>query len=344
MDEWNIKRILIKNLFGGRLLEYFLISAVSAILVIRFYLKVTGYPEVGSFLNLHVAHVLWGGILMMLGVVFILAYLSSSSRTIGAIISGIGFGAFIDEIGKFITRDNNYFFQPTAAIIYAVFIILFLVFRNLDQKQKISKQEYLANALELLEDVVFDDLDTDEKNLIKQYLKKSDSKNPLVINLKAFIDDLEAHKPDKPILVSRVRNKLANFYQSLVFNKWFIRGVVGFFFITGLYSIVQAFQFGRLFVSGNNQLTTVGVSDVGEIIFALVAAVPILIGASKILRDRLFAYRMFRYSVLINIFLVEFFEFYQNHFSAVGGLFGNILLLIALNYMISREITLHSKD
>jgi len=33
---------------------------------------------------------------------------------------------FIDELGKFITSDNNYFFQPTISLIYIVFIIIFL--------------------------------------------------------------------------------------------------------------------------------------------------------------------------------------------------------------------------
>ncbi|QQS18516.1 hypothetical protein IPL68_00120 [Candidatus Saccharibacteria bacterium] len=42
-----------------------------------------------------------------------------------AFLGGVGFGVFIDEIGKLITRDNNYFYRPAIGIIYAIFVGLF---------------------------------------------------------------------------------------------------------------------------------------------------------------------------------------------------------------------------
>ena len=46
---------------------------------------------------------------------------------------------------------------------------------------------------------------------------------------------------------------------------------------------------------------------------------------------------MFERSILISIFLTEVFIFYQEQFAALTGLAANILILIALKFMIERE-------
>jgi hypothetical protein len=52
------------------LLDTFLVSAIAAIVVIRIFLEATGYPQLGG--GLHIAHVLWGGLGMLVAIVLLL--------------------------------------------------------------------------------------------------------------------------------------------------------------------------------------------------------------------------------------------------------------------------------
>src|SRR3990167_6561029 len=106
-----------RDVEAGDLVENFLVSAIASILVIRLFLAITGYPQLGGE-NFHIAHMLWGGFLMMVAVIGLLVFLNKETKYIASILGGIGFGTFIDELGKFITKDNNYFYQTTIGIIY----------------------------------------------------------------------------------------------------------------------------------------------------------------------------------------------------------------------------------
>lgn len=121
---------LVKNQDADEHLELFFVSAVSSVLVIRFFLAITGYPQISPG-DLHVAHMLWGGLLMMFAMMLVLSYTNRWVGMAASIMGGIGFGTFIDELGKFITKDNDYFFRPTVAILYVIFVGLFFLFRTI---------------------------------------------------------------------------------------------------------------------------------------------------------------------------------------------------------------------
>src|SRR5918994_6609646 len=87
---------VVRNADAGGYLEGFLVSVVAGILAIRLYLDLTGYPRVGGG-GLHIAHMLWGGLLMLVAIVMLLAFLGAQSRRLAAVVGGIGFGTFIDE-------------------------------------------------------------------------------------------------------------------------------------------------------------------------------------------------------------------------------------------------------
>ena len=117
-----------------------LVCSVATILVIRLQLWITNYPQLGGG-KLHIAHLLWGGLLMLIAVGLLLSYHGPKVRRAGAILGGIGFGFFVDELGKFITSDNDYFFKPAAGVIYVVFVALFFVTRWLRRRGELTPSD-----------------------------------------------------------------------------------------------------------------------------------------------------------------------------------------------------------
>jgi hypothetical protein len=74
-----------------------------------------------------VAHVLWGGLALFIAVLLPLLFVGRRSLLLSALLAGIGAGLFIDEVGKFLTTTNDYFFAPAAPIIYGSILLLVLL-------------------------------------------------------------------------------------------------------------------------------------------------------------------------------------------------------------------------
>ncbi|PIZ48988.1 hypothetical protein COY29_02685 [Candidatus Woesebacteria bacterium CG_4_10_14_0_2_um_filter_39_14] len=55
-----LKRLFVRNLEVDNLLESFFISAVGAMLTLRFLLFILNYPQLGGR-SLHIAHMFWAG-------------------------------------------------------------------------------------------------------------------------------------------------------------------------------------------------------------------------------------------------------------------------------------------
>lgn len=117
--------------YVGDYLELFFVSAVSSVFIIRAFLHITGYPQIGGG-GYHFAHVLWGGFFMCSALILGLSFFGKRILQTVAVLGGIGFGTFLDELGKYVTADNNYFFQPTIAIMYLIFVALFFLFRVIE--------------------------------------------------------------------------------------------------------------------------------------------------------------------------------------------------------------------
>ncbi|WP_254704695.1 hypothetical protein [Rhodococcus pyridinivorans] len=136
---------LLRDTASSAQVEALLIITVATILVTRLYLHLTGYPQVGGSV-LHIAHVLWGGLLMVAALMVSLTFIGRAPDRIAVLLGGIGFGLFLDEVGKFVTKTNDYFYRPSVAIMYVVVVLLLVVNRAVHLRRGPSPDEYLANA------------------------------------------------------------------------------------------------------------------------------------------------------------------------------------------------------
>jgi hypothetical protein len=106
---------------GARSLRLVAVSFGVTVVVTRLYLELTGYPQIGGG-QYHLAHALWGGLLLLVGGLLALLWGNRWVHPVTAVCVGAGSGLFVDEVGKFITAHDDYFTPLAAPIIYVVFL------------------------------------------------------------------------------------------------------------------------------------------------------------------------------------------------------------------------------
>ncbi len=375
--------VFVRSIYAETLLENFLVAAVVSLLGIRLILRLTGYPTFGGE-SFHIAHMLLGGLLMLIAQFILLATLNHAAEELAAVVGGSGFGVFIDELGKFITNDNNYFYQPTVALLYVIFVIIYLSIRIINRRQILSRQEALANAFEIAEQASLSNLDARDQQLIRRLLEHSDPDDPFTQNLKDMLPRIAAVPARNAHVITRIERFVDNGYQSLTAKWWFTGAVIAFFiFFSGvtLYSIIAVIDWSWVLliwiitgiiilftlmrewrsravylqiivalsvigvaifiawvVMDNLKTTPASFIDFAQFLSSSTAAIFVVIGILRIYRSRLGAYQMFRRATLVSIFLTRVFSFYQYQFSALAGLAWDILVLLALRYMIRQEL------
>lgn len=147
-----------------------LLGFAGSVVVTRVFLELTGYPQVGNR-ELHIAHVLWGGLLLFIAALLMLIFANRSTFAIGAIGGGIGVGLFIDEVGKFITKSNDYFYPAAAPIIYAFFLVTVMLYLQIARRKLGDPRSEMYAALDDLQDVIDHPLYEDERQELEHRLE-----------------------------------------------------------------------------------------------------------------------------------------------------------------------------
>jgi hypothetical protein len=317
------------------LFESLFVAAVASFLGIRWFLASTGYPRVGSN-GIHIAHMLWGGLLMLLALMLLFAFLDRSVQHMAAVIAGLGFGTFIDEIGKFVTSDNNYFYRPAIALVYCLFIVAFLLARTLIGQRRLSETEALANALDLLGGTPDGPIEPDDRDRIQRLLELADPKAPLVVFARQYVAGLP-EAAGRMSLVGTVRRRLAEGYEKLMANPWSERvlsvGVVAYAALAVLAVTLVAVE-----TPTGGEAETSAVATIAQVASTIAGAALVGRGVLSLRTSRTAAYHWFMRGLLVWILVTQVFVFYSSQLAGLGGLLVDLVAYGSLRFAITREI------
>ena len=171
--ESSIRRIRkpVKRKDAQQYLVITLLSFAASVILIRLFLELTGYPQVGNS-ELHIAHVLWGGLLLFGASLLPLIFANRWVYKTGALLAGVGVGLFIDEVGKFITQNNDYFYPAAAPIIYAFFLLTVLLYLQVRRPRSSDARAELYHAFDGFEEVLDGDLNTKKRADLETLLQR----------------------------------------------------------------------------------------------------------------------------------------------------------------------------
>jgi hypothetical protein len=173
-----------------------LVSFAATVMATRVYLEVTGYPRIGGG-ELHIAHALFGGFFLFVAALLPIVLAGRRVYRLAAVFGGIGIGLFIDEVGKFITTQNDYFYPAAAPLIYATFLLAVLVYLRVRRHTAPDPRSLLLTSLQLMEEAVDDDLQKHERDALRYRLGAAvvdaplEEQRRLAAALLAFVESQE---------------------------------------------------------------------------------------------------------------------------------------------------------
>ncbi|MEH0935667.1 hypothetical protein [Micromonospora psammae] len=302
-------------------LQAFVLSGVVTVLAVRAYLQATGYPQLGGG-GLHIAHVLWGGLLMTVGLGIALVFLGGGPRMAGAIVGGVGFGLFIDEVGKFVSTRTDYFYAPAAGIIYGAFAMLVVLTQAVRGRTRLNPDERTANALDLILAGVPGGLTDRRRATVLRLVRGSGPVTEAAVV--RLLDAVPRREPPPVRFWKRWAAASRRLVAWLTGHPWLVWPVVVYLVVEPVFTVAAVLLDT---VTGELDQQREWGAVLGTSVAALITAVLSIRGALRLRRDRLGAFRLFKLALLVDLLFGQIFNFTVNQFGAVAVLGVDLFLL-----------------
>lgn len=333
---------------GETYILYTLLSFGASVALTRLFLELAGYPQLGGS-TLHIAHVLWGGLALFVAALLPLIYANRWAYTGGALLAGIGVGLFIDEVGKFITQTNDYFFPGAAPIIYAFFLVTVLIYLQLRKPRNQSPRGELYRALDGLSEVLDHDLEPDEFATLLgslQYVIAHSKSEEYVRLAKELLEFLSSGAvqltPELPSFLERAAQwwqRSERRWLNQVRFRWLLAAgllVISIYSLTGLALEISSNGFPHF--QGRSFLEWFRYDETRDSLWLLSRLIIegattiflFLAGIAFSIRKENLGVRLAFFSLIISLAVTNLLVFYYDQFSTIGIAVVQLILLIGV--------------
>lgn len=297
----------------------FLVITLATVILTRLLLGLTGFPQLGGG-GVHVSHVLWGGLLMALAFIVLMTFIGPVVRRVAVLLAGVGFGLFIDEIGKFVTADYDYFWEPTAALIYLVVIGLGLFADVLQRRHPREPAEFLAAAADQAVAGLAGGFSARERTRARWYLSRAGDV-PGADEVRALLDAVEHDAVELPDPIGATSQWIVRASRWLVRARWVPWVTVAVLVLTSVVTLVRGI-YGWSASDDEPVWLVVGIVLSGFASTAFAA-----VGLVRVRTDREAGYRWFRRAVLVALLVTQIFLFRLSPWDATIGLLIDLVIL-----------------
>ena len=274
---------------------------------------------------------------------------------LGALLSGIGVGLFIDEVGKFITRTNDYFYPAAAPIIYAFFLLTVLLYLRLRRPPSRSPRAELYGALDDFSEVLDHHLEPHERAQLQARLRRvalQTAEPEMAALAKSLLEFLDSSAlvvaAEGPTLWERYLRRVREFEVRHLGRGRFRMLLVLGLGLLGLPTMIAPLSLLRValdpdYPSGEIArvvMTATGGAGGGsmalplaKLLLAGVAGLPVLAAAVCFaLRRDWWGVELAYFGLLISLTAVNLLVFYLDQFQAIGGALIQFVLLRGVIY------------